>query len=29
MGEGQDGDKEYEEQDSIYKSEKYIVYFDI
>lgn len=29
MGEGQDGDKEYEEQDDIYKSEKYIVYFDI
>lgn len=29
MGEGQDGDKEYEEQDDIYKNEKYIVYFDI
>lgn len=29
MGEGQDGDKEYEKQDDIYKSEKYIVYFDI
>lgn len=29
MGEGQDGDKEYEEQDGIYKSEKYIVYFNI